>query len=177
MATDVANAIISGSKAAFKDHCQANTCEVQVTMRRERYRYSGSPETYTLLVTPMDSHVLIQYGSLRFRAPRADRTAFQDMLSSLYGMLSDKCKEADKADVQQQQQQQQGCPDFEEFEKWHSDMASYYEHQGEEGDPYYDARFRVVQQGEVQVDLKRVPLTDLEGVFMHHMGAMRFLSC
>ncbi len=164
MATDVANAILSGSKKAFEEHCQAATCEVQITMRRERP--SAPAETYTLLVTLMDSHVLVQYGSLRFRAPCASSTAFKEMLSSLYGMLSDKCKEADKADKQE--------PNFDE---WHQHMMHVYGSVSEEADPYYDASFRVLQQGKVQVDLKRVALEELEGVFMHHLGAMRFLTC
>lgn len=82
------------------------------------------------------------------------------MLSGLYGMLLDKCAEDDKAE--------QEDPDF---GNWQADMEESYDRYGI-ANPYEEAAFRVVQ-----VEMWRVARENLEGVFMHHIGAMRFLSC
>ncbi len=163
MATDLANAIISTSREAFEEQCNASVCEVQIFARRERFTGEASP--YILKVTPTENHVLVQYADLTFKAPRADATAFKEMLSGLYGMLSDKCAEDDNAERQD--------PDFPEWQEEREDAYHRY------GEPnlYEEAMIRVVRRGKVQVEMKHVAREDLEGVFMRYMGAMRFLSC
>ncbi len=166
MATDVAHqAIVGAPKEALEERCQASSCEVQVTMRCRRP--SGPQDPDILRVTPMEDHILIKYGDMRFKAPRADRTVLQDVLSSLYGMLLDKCAAADRADKRDPN-----------FFAWQCRNPGPLDDTGKPTDPYSsEASFVVVQQGRVQVQLERMPLKELEGVFMRHMEAMRFLCC
>lgn len=165
MGFDEANSIVKSSKKAYVEHCEASECEIKVTMRLERP--SQDPvKPHVISVVPMEHHLVFRYGGLTFRAPRADGAMFLDAVSSLFGMLLDKVKEADLGDKRD-----------DEFERWHSGALDQWDYYFGGGDPYAEATFQVVRHGEVQVEVARMPLEDMEGVFVHHVGAMRFLSC
>ncbi len=167
MASDVANAIVKSSKEAYEEYCKASECELQVTMRLvRRPQQVDRCQPYIITVVPTEHHVVFKYGGLCFRAPRADREAFQGAVSSLYGMLMDKCKEADREDKR-----------LDHFAEWYNDVLEEWDNFLGGGDPYGEATFRILRCGEVQVEVTRMPLEELEGVFMRHVGAMRFLSC
>lgn len=158
MASDLAAAIIKTSKEAFEEACRANQCKVYVAMRRNR-------DPFEITVTPTDEHIVFHYGGVQYRVQRADRAGFQDILDCLYGMMYDRRMQGDRED--------QNNPHFdEELHYIRADAAV----QGE-GDPYEESYIRVEQGGQVKADVGPMPLSEVKVVFMHHMGAMRFLSC
>ncbi len=158
MASDLAAAIIKTSKEAFEEACKANECKVYIAMRRNR-------APFEITVTPTDQHIVFHYGGVQYRVQRADRAGFQDILDCLYGMMHDRRLQLDRED--------ENNPSFDEDHYYmRADAAGL-----GEGDPYEESSIKVVQGGQVKAELGGLPLSEIKGVFMHHMGAMRFLSC
>ncbi len=79
---DLANIIIDSAANAFKDECEAKTCDVNFMLRGGRYNY-------TIKIIPMNKHIIIKYKALEYKVARDNKDDYNDILKFLFGAISD----------------------------------------------------------------------------------------